>query len=229
MRSTKVIVVVIFISLVAAFFIFGLNDFFNLTYLKGQHDTLRSYCQENLFTCISIYFGIYLAITSLSLPGAGLLTVLGGAMFGLLYGVIVVSFASSIGALISFLVARYLLRDYMQARFKDRLNAINAGIERDGAFYLFGLRLVFIIPYFMVNVLMALTPIKAFTFFWVSQVGMLAGTFVYVNAGTQLAKINSLKDILSLELALAFILLGLLPLIAKKTLDYLNQKRHAQA
>jgi uncharacterized membrane protein YdjX (TVP38/TMEM64 family) len=156
---------------------------------------------------------------ALSLPGAALLTLAGGAVFGLLWGVVIVSFASSIGATLAFLISRFLLRDWVQQRFGQRLQAIDEGVKREGAFYLFTLRLVPVFPFFLVNLLSGLTGMKARTFYWVSQLGMLAGTVVYVNAGTQLAKIDSLSGILSPGLLGSFALLGVFPLLARKIVD----------
>jgi pyruvate/2-oxoglutarate dehydrogenase complex dihydrolipoamide dehydrogenase (E3) component/uncharacterized membrane protein YdjX (TVP38/TMEM64 family) len=164
-------------------------------------------------------------VTALSLPGAAVMTVAAGALFGLLQGTLLVSFASTIGATLAFLVSRYLLRDAVQQRFGSRLAAINRGIERDGAFYLFTLRLVPAFPFFLINLLMGLTPIKAWTFYWVSQIGMLAGTLVYVNAGTQIAQLESLSGILSPDLLISFALLGLFPLLAKKVTGLIQRRR----
>ena len=168
-----------------------------------------------------------MAVTALSLPGAAALTLAGGAVFGLLAGTLLVFIAAPIGATIAFLVSRYLFRDYVQRRFADKLAVINKGIDEEGAFYLFTLRLVPLFPFFVINIVMGLTTIKALTFFLVSQIGMLAGTIVYVNAGTQLAKIEALKDILSPGLLLSFVLLGLFPLAAKKVVDYLKRRRES--
>jgi uncharacterized membrane protein YdjX (TVP38/TMEM64 family) len=166
-----------------------------------------------------LFFVAYVAVTGLSLPGAAVMTLAGGAVFGLFWGLLLVSFASSLGATLAFLASRFLLRDWVQQRFGDRLRAINAGIEKEGGFYLFTLRLVPVFPFFVINLLMGLTPIKTRTFYWVSQIGMLAGTLVYVNAGTQLARIDSLAGILSPALLGSFVLLGLFPLLAKKIVD----------
>ncbi len=172
-----------------------------------------------------LFFVLYIAVAALSLPGAAVLTLAAGALFGLVWGVVLVSFASSIGATLAFLVARFILRDSVQKRFGDRLQAINKGIEQEGAFYLFTLRLVPIFPFFLINLLMGLTPIRTLTFYWISQVGMLAGTVVYVNAGTQLAQIESIGGILSPGLVLSFAALGIFPLIGKKVVDWLKKRR----
>jgi pyruvate/2-oxoglutarate dehydrogenase complex dihydrolipoamide dehydrogenase (E3) component/uncharacterized membrane protein YdjX (TVP38/TMEM64 family) len=174
---------------------------------------------------IGTYFVVYVAVTALSLPGAVILTLAGGAIFGLLTGTLIVSFASSIGATLAFLAARFLLRDSVQARLGARLAEIDKGVEKEGAFYLFTLRLVPLVPFFVINLLMGLTKMTAGTFYWVSQLGMLAGTVVYVNAGTQLAKIDSLQGILSPALIGSFVLLGVFPLVAKWIVDRVKARR----
>ncbi|HYN12076.1 MAG TPA: FAD-dependent oxidoreductase, partial [Burkholderiales bacterium] len=171
------------------------------------------------------FFVLYVAVTGLSLPGATLMTLVAGAVFGLLLGTLIVSFASSIGATIAFLASRFLLRDWVQRRFGAQLKPINDGVAREGGFYLFTLRLIPVVPFFVINLLMGLTPIRAWTFYWTSQLGMLAGTLVYVNAGTQLAKIESLQGILSWQLIGAFVLLGLFPLVAKRIVDAAKARR----
>ena len=171
------------------------------------------------------FFLLYILVTALSLPGAAILTLAAGALFGLAQGLLVASFASSIGATLAFLVSRYLLRDTIKKRFPERLAAIDTGVEKEGAFYLFTLRLVPVFPFFLINLLMGLTAIKSWTFYWVSQIGMLAGTFVFVNAGTQLAQIDSLSGILSLDLILSFALLGVFPLIAKSLINAIKKRR----
>ena len=172
-----------------------------------------------------IFFSFYVAVTALSLPGAVVMTLAAGALFGLMWGTIIVSFASSIGATFAFLVSRYLFRDAIQKRFGDRLRTINNGIVKDGKFYLFTLRLVPLFPFFIVNLLMGLTPIRTVSYYWVSQVGMFAGTLVYVNAGTHLAKISGFDNIISPGLLVSFTLLGVFPLLAKWFLHYLQRRR----
>jgi pyruvate/2-oxoglutarate dehydrogenase complex dihydrolipoamide dehydrogenase (E3) component/uncharacterized membrane protein YdjX (TVP38/TMEM64 family) len=225
MKKSKLIVLLLVIAMIAAFFIFDLGRFFSLDYFKGQQAAITASYQANPVQVGAIFFGVYVAVTALSLPGAAIMTLVAGAIFGLLWGVVIVSFASTIGATAAFLVARFLLRDSIQARFGDKLKAINAGVEKEGAFYLFTLRLVPAFPFFMINVVMGLTPMKAWTFFWVSQIGMFLGTMVYVNAGTELAKITSLKGILSPGLLGAFVLLGIFPIIAKKIIDGLKARK----
>ena len=225
MNKTKITLFTVIILLVALFFVFDLGQYFNLEYLKEKQAAMDAYYEREPVTTTISYFLLYVIITGLSLPGAAILTLAAGAIFGVLWGTIVVSFASTIGATLAFLFSRYLFREAIQGRFADKLTAINRGMEEEGAFYLFTLRLVPIFPFFIINLVMGLTTIRVLTFFLVSQVGMLAGTIVYVNAGTQIAKIEQLKDILSLELILSFALLGIFPLLAKKTVDYLKKRR----
>ena len=225
MKPKKIILLAVFVALLASFFIFDLGQYLSLDYLKSQQSRLLDWYQQNPAITIAGYFFIYVVVTGLSLPGATVLTLIGGAILGLVTGVIVISFASTIGATTAFLVSRYLLRDAVQQRFGNKLSTINKGMQRDGAFYLFALRLVPAFPFFMINLLMGLTPIKTWTYYWVSQVGMFAGTVVYVYAGTQIGKIESVKGILSPEILLAFTLLGLFPLIAKKFLGIIKARR----
>jgi pyruvate/2-oxoglutarate dehydrogenase complex dihydrolipoamide dehydrogenase (E3) component/uncharacterized membrane protein YdjX (TVP38/TMEM64 family) len=225
MNKSKLIVLVVIAALVAAFFAFDLRQYFSLDYIKGQQAAFSAYVEQNALTAALVYFAVYVAVTGLSLPGAAILTLLGGAIFGLLWGVVIVSFASSIGATLAFLASRFLLRDWVQAKFARFLKPINEGVEKEGAFYLFALRLVPAFPFFAINLAMGLTPIRTRTFYWVSQVGMLAGTIAYVYAGTQLARISSAKDIASPGLISAFIVLGLFPLVAKKALDALKARK----
>jgi uncharacterized membrane protein YdjX (TVP38/TMEM64 family) len=207
--------------LIVAFFYFDLQQFLTLSSLKSQQAIISNYCNTNPVMAIVVYALLYIAVTGLSLPGATILTLAGGALFGLFWGTLIVSFASSIGATLAFLAARFLFRDAVHNKFGDRLNTIEEGIARDGAYYLFTLRLVPLFPFFVINLLMGLTQLKTMTFYWVSQIGMLAGTLVYVNAGTQLAKLDSLSGILSPVVVGSFVLLGLFPLMAKKLVEYL--------
>ena len=225
MNRTKIALFTAVIVLVAVFFIYDLGQYFNLAYLKQQQAAMDAYYAQNPLATAVSFFLIYVVITGLSLPGAAILTLAAGAIFGLLWGTVISSFASTLGATLAFLFSRYMFREAIQSRFADKLGAINKGVAEDGAFYLFTLRLVPLFPYFVINLVMGLTPIRALTFFLVSQAGMLAGTIVYVNAGTQIAKIEQLKDIASPELILSFVLLGLFPLIAKKTVDYLKRRK----
>jgi dihydrolipoamide dehydrogenase len=213
MSKGKLLVLALIAALVAAFFILDLQRYLSVAYFR---DLLR---EDPLRTAL-IYFVAYVAVTSLSLPGAAVLTLVGGAIFGLAWGTLIVSFASSIGATLAFLASRYVLRDTVQAKFGDKLKPINEGVAREGAFYLFALRLVPAFPFFVINLVMGLTPIRTWTYYWVSQVGMLAGTIVYVYAGTQLGQFR-----LSFGLVLAFALLGIFPLAAKKVLDAYKARR----
>ncbi len=225
MNKSKLFLFVVIAALIAAFFIFDLGKYFSLDYFKEQQGVIEGYYRANPLQTGLIFFAIYVVVTALSLPGAAIMTLVAGAIFGLLWGVVIVSFASSIGATLAFLVARFLLRDSIQAKFGDKLKAFNAGVEKEGGFYLFTLRLVPAFPFFMINVVMGLTTMKAWTFFWVSQIGMFLGTIVFVNAGTELAKITSLKGILSPGLIGAFVLLGIFPIIAKKIIDSIKGRK----
>ncbi|WP_027714298.1 dihydrolipoyl dehydrogenase [Desulfuromonas sp. TF] len=224
-KAAKIVLVSLIMVLVGAFFAFDLGQYLTLDYLKArQHDFQQFYASHRALT-LGAYFLIYVVVTALSLPGAAIMTLAGGALFGFIPALIVVSFASTIGATLAFLISRFLLRDWVQARFGERLRAINAGVEKEGAFYLFTLRLVPIFPFFVINLAMGLTPLRTLTFYWVSQLGMLPGTAVYVNAGTQLGQIRSLSGILSPGLLLSFALLGVFPLIARKGVDLVKSRR----
>lgn len=225
MKIIKLLVLLIFVGLIVAFFATGLNEQLTLESFKAQQAELAQLNTDNPWLVGGVYFGLYVLVTALSLPGAAIMTLAGGALFGLATGLVIVSFASSIGATLAFLASRFLLRDWVQAKFGDRLKAINQGVEKEGGFYLFTLRLVPAFPFFVINLVMGLTPIKPFTFYWVSQLGMLAGTAVYVNAGTQLAQLNSLSGILSPGLLGSFVLLGIFPIVAKKLLDKIKSAR----
>jgi len=224
-KKSKWLLLLAITLLVAAFFTFDLGRFLTLDYLRSRQQAFDLFYAENRLLTIGIYFSLYIAVTALSLPGAAIMTLAGGALFGFWTALVVVSFASSIGATLAFLVSRFLLRDWVQGRFGDKLRAVNAGVEKEGAFYLFSLRLVPVFPFFIINLVMGLTPLKAGLFYLVSQVGMLPGTAVYVNAGTQLARIESVSGILSPGLLFSFILLGVFPLIAKKGLALIKARR----
>lgn len=213
-------------ALVAAYFYFDLQQYLSLDLLKQNQLELAAFVSERFALAIAIFCGVYVAVTALSLPGAAILTLAGGAIFGFIPGLILVSFSSTIGATLAFLSSRFLLRDFVQQRFREKLESINDGVAKDGAFYLFSLRLIPIFPFFLINLAMGLTPIRTSTFFFVSQLGMLAGTAAYVNAGTQLSKISSLQGILSIELILSFSVLGLLPFLAKWVIEYLKRRKH---
>ncbi|VAX08126.1 COG0398: uncharacterized membrane protein / Mercuric ion reductase [hydrothermal vent metagenome] len=221
-RITLISLITVFIGV---FFAFDLGQYLSLEYIQSQRNDLASYFQTNPLPMVFGYFFIYVAITGLSLPGAIVLTLAGGAIFGLFWGTVIVSFASTTGAIMAFLLSRFLLREWVQKRFKDRLRTVNAGIKNDGPFYLFGLRLVPIFPFFIINLVMGLTTMRTLTYAWVSQVGMLAGTVVYVNAGTQLGQLASLSGILSPGLLVSFALLALFPLLARRLLDWVRARR----
>ena len=224
-KIIKIGLLILLASAIAAFFALDLGQYATLDYVKGQQHSLLEYYEQNTALVLAIFGLTYVLVTALSLPAAAALTLLGGALFGLPVGLVIVSFASTIGATLAFLMARFLARDYVQKNYSKQLSKINAGFEREGAFYLFALRLVPAFPFFMINVVMALMPIRTWTFYWVSQLGMLPGTAVYVYAGTQLAQIESFSDIASPSLLIAFALLGLFPLIAKKLVQFIRKEK----
>lgn len=219
-HAVKILVAALFAGALIAFFVFDLQRYLTLDTLKQQQQVLSDYYAAHPSQTILIYLAVYVGATALSLPGAALLTLAGGALFGLLVGTVIISFASSIGATLAFLAARFLLRDYVQKKFASRLQGINDGFAKDGAFYLFTLRLIPAVPFFMVNLLMGLTPMRAWRFYLVSQLGMLPATLVYTNAGTQLGQLQSLRDIATPEILISLALLGVFPLAAKKLLEF---------
>ncbi|MER2622687.1 MAG: FAD-dependent oxidoreductase [Accumulibacter sp.] len=225
MTIRRLLLIAALAGLVLAYFALDLGRFLSLDYFKSQQLTIEAWRAAQPIQAALLFFATYVAVTGLSLPGATVMTLVAGAVFGLFWGLLLVSFASSLGATLAFLVSRFLLRDWVQQRFGDRLRAINAGVEKEGGLYLFTLRLVPVFPFFVINLLMALTPIRTGTFYWVSQIGMLAGTLVYVNAGTQLARIDSLAGILSPGLLGSFVLLGVFPLLARKLVAALAARK----
>ncbi len=225
MNPRRLAMLAVLIGAALAYYSFDLGRYLSLDYFKSQQAAIESWRAAQPATAALIYFLAYVAVTGLSLPGAAVMTLAGGAIFGLLWGTVLVSFASTIGATLAFLVSRFLLRDWVEQRFGERLRAIDAGIEREGGFYLLALRLVPALPFFLINLAMGLTRIRTWTFYWVSQVGMLLGTIVFVNAGTQLAKVESASGILSPALLASFALLGIFPLLAKKILERLRASR----
>ena len=204
---------------------FDVNQYFSLDRIKEERALIENYVAEHPFASGILYFGLYVFLTSLAFPGALVMTVLGGALFGFWVALVLVSFASTIGATLSMLIARFILQDAIQERYRDELKRLNQGIRKEGGMYLFALRLVPIIPFFIINVAMGMTKIKVSTFFIASQLGMLAGTAVYVNAGKQLGQINNLSDVLTLEIGLAFSLLGITPILSKRVLELVREKR----
>jgi pyruvate/2-oxoglutarate dehydrogenase complex dihydrolipoamide dehydrogenase (E3) component/uncharacterized membrane protein YdjX (TVP38/TMEM64 family) len=225
MKTRRLLLLLLAAAAIAAFFAFDLGRYLSLDVLKARQQALQAYAASYPLQSAAIFFGIYVAATALSIPGAVILTLAAGAVFGLWRGLLIVSFASSIGATLAFLAARFLLRDFVMRRFGERFKAIDQGIAKDGAFYLFTLRLVPLFPFFLINLAMGLTALPALTFYWVSQLGMLAGTAVYVNAGTQLAQLESVRGILSPGLLLSFALLGIFPLAAKKAIDLFKARK----
>ena len=225
MNKTKLLIVTIIVAAVASYFVFDLGQYLTLTYAQSQLTAIQQFRDQNFALTALIYFSAYVAITALSIPGAVIITLLGGAIFGVLWGTVIVSFASSIGATLAFLVSRTLLRDWVQSRFGDYLAPINRGIEKDGDFYLFSIRMVPLFPFFLINLVMGLTPIRTASFYLVSQAGMLLGTAVYVNAGSELAQITSLAGLVSGPLIFSFVLLGLFPLAARIIVNSIQRNK----
>ncbi len=225
MTKGRLLVLVLITLAIAAFFAFDLGRFFSLDFFKSQQAAIEGLRRESPLLTAWIYFAIYVIVTGLSLPGAVIMTLAGGAIFGLFWGTLIVSFASTIGATLAFLASRFLFRDTVQQRFAESLRAVDAGIEKDGPFYLFALRLVPLFPFFVINLVLGLTTMRPRTFYWVSQLGMLAGTVVYVNAGTQLAQIETLDGILSPGLLGSFLLLAIFPIAAKKLVGVLKARK----
>ncbi|MDP2220936.1 MAG: FAD-dependent oxidoreductase [Hydrogenophaga sp.] len=225
MNLRKVLLLVAVLLGIVAFFALGLDRYFSLAFLKESQASLATLREQQPLQLALGFFLVYVAVTALSLPGAVIVTLAGGAIFGLGWGLLLVSFASSVGATLAFLTARFLLRDSVQSRFGQRLADMDKGIQKDGAFYLFTLRLIPVVPFFVINLLMGLTKMKTWTYYWVSQLGMLAGTAVYVNAGTQLGQLDSLQGILSPGLLGSFVLLGLFPLIARQVVEAVQKRK----
>ncbi|MGE6528453.1 FAD-dependent oxidoreductase [Pseudomonas sp. NPDC077382] len=225
MNSRKVALIALVLVLLAGFFVFDIGQYLNLDALKAQHAVLDGQVQAHPWVAGGVFFIVYVLVTALSLPGAALMTLVGGALFGLLGGTLLASLASTLGATLAMLLSRYLLRDWVQTRFQQRLAKIDQGIEREGASYLFALRLVPVFPFFLINLAMGLTRLPVRTFWWVSQLGMLPGTLVYVNAGRELGQLESLGGILSPGLIGAFVLLGLLPVLSRKALDWFKARK----
>lgn len=225
MPAKKILILSLLAALVAAFFALDLGRFLSLASLKQQQAALAEVYADRPLAVLGTFFAAYVAATALSLPGAAVMTLAAGAIFGLAAGTLLVSFASTIGATLAFLSSRHLLRESVQRRFGARLSHVSAGIERDGPFYLLALRLAPVVPFFAVNLVMGLTGMRTGTFYLVSQAGMLAGTVIYVNAGTQLGRIESIRGILSPGLLGSLALLGLFPLLARKAVGALQRRR----
>ena len=211
----KLTIIGIVAILIAAFFFFGLHNHFNLQTLQEKRGYLIDLYNQNPILIAGGFLLIYITFAALSLPAASILTLCAGAIFGFWTGLILVSFASTIGATLAFLIARYILRESMESKFSSQLEKINAGVEKDGWLYCFSARLIPAFPFFVVNIVMALTKLKTLTFYWSSQLGMLAGTAVYVNAGTQIATLESISDIGSPKIIASFLVLAAFPFIAK--------------
>ena len=221
-QTFRILIAVMIVACVLAFMTLNMGQYLTLETLKTQQDELKTYYDGHMGLMIGGYSAVYIISTALSLPGAAILTLAGGAIFGFWPGTLIVSFASTIGATLAFIVSRFLLRDWVQGRFREKLATINEGIRKEGAFYLFAMRLVPAFPFFLVNIVMGLTPIKTTTFYWVSQTGMLAGTMAFVFAGTQLSQIQSVRGILSLKLFLSFTIIGVLPLLSRAVIGHLR-------
>jgi uncharacterized membrane protein YdjX (TVP38/TMEM64 family) len=211
-----------------SYYWFDLGHTLTLENFKARQSEILAFKDANPVLAVGGFFALYVIVTGLSIPGAAILTLIAGALFGLVTGLILVSFASAIGATLAFLGSRYLLRDWVQGKFGERLSAIDDGLARDGAFYLFSLRLIPLFPFFVVNLLMGLTRIRTWTYYWVSQIGMLLGTLVYVNAGTQLSQIRSTAGLLSPTLLASFVALGLMPWVARGIVGLLQKRKSAQ-
>jgi len=224
-RKKKIVILIIVISLIVAFKVFNLGQYLTLSYLKESLDKFNDLYEKHQALVIAGYFIIYVLTTSLSLPGASPLGIVGGALFGFWVATLVVSFASTIGATLACFVSRFLLRDWVQSKFSDKIAKVNEGIEKEGAFYLFTLRLIPIFPFWMINLVMGLTKMPLSRFYWVSQIGMLPGTMVYVNAGKELAKIESIKGIFSPRLIISFALLGIFPIAVKKLVAFYRKRK----
>ena len=221
----KIVILLLIIAFIVAYKVFNLGQYLTLSYIKASQEKFSLLYAEHQILVIAGYMMIYILVTSLSLPGATVMTLAGGALFGLWVGTAVVSFASTIGATLACFVSRFLLRDWVQATLGDRLKTVNEGIEREGKFYLFTLRLIPAFPFFVINLVMGLTKMPLRTYYWVSQLGMLPATIVYVNTGQELARIQSLSGILSPRLIFSFVLLGLFPILVKKLLALYRKRK----
>ena len=223
-KTLKISLLLFLISLIILFFIYEMNEYSSLQNIKRQYQNLLYYYDKNNLLIHIVFIFIYIITTSLSLPFALALTLIGGALFGFWYGLILVSFGSTIGATIAFLIARFIGYEYVRINYQNQLSKFYNGFKKEGTFYLFALRMVPLFPFFMINIITALMPIKTWTFYWVSQVGMLPGTILYVFAGTQLSEIKSLSDIMSPTIIVTFILIGFFPILVKEIFKYLKNK-----
>lgn len=228
-NTSKKVMLLFLIGLIfAGYFYFDLSTYFTLDTLQGSKERLNEFYNQNTIGVIAGFFLVYVIMAAFSLPGAAVMTLAAGVIFGFALGLLVSSFASSLGALLATVVARYVLGDWVEEKFGDRLKKINEGIKKEGAFYLFTLRLIPIFPFFVINLVIGLTKMPLKTYYWVSQLGMLPGTAVYVFAGVQLSEVSAIGDIFSFELILAFVLIGLFPLIAKKSIELYKKYRKIQ-
>ena len=225
-KKIKIGLLILIMLTIIAFFFYDIQQYATLDYIKAKQQNIFEYYKQNFFFVLVLFIFLYVLVTALSLPVATFLTLLGGALFGFSTGLIIVSFASTIGATLAFLMARFLAQNYVQKYYKKQLSKINKKFKSEGAFYLFALRLVPVFPFFIINVVMGLMTIKTWTFYWVSQLGMLPGTIVYVYAGTQLAQIETFSDITTPSMLIAFALLGLFPLIAKNFVQFMRKDKN---
>ncbi len=225
MRLRQIVLLLLLALVIGAFVVLDLSRYLNFEQLKASQASFNQLYAQQPLVVAAVYFGVYVVATALSFPGAVIITLAGGAVFGLWWGLLLVSFASTLGATLAFLASRFVLRDWVESRFGQRLADINAGVEKEGAFYLFTLRLIPVVPFFLINLLMGLTRMKTWTYYWVSQLGMLAGTAVYVNAGTQLAQLDSVRGILSPALLGSFVLLGIFPLLARRVVAAVQKRK----
>lgn len=225
-NKIKIGLLIVIVLAIIAFFFYDIQQYTTLDYIKAKQQNILEYYKQNFFFVLVLFIFLYVLVTALSLPVATFLTLVGGALFGFSTGLIIVSFASTIGATLAFLMARFLAQNYVQKNFKNQLSKINKKFKSEGSFYLFALRLVPVFPFFIINVVMGLMTIKTWTFYWVSQLGMLPGTIVYVYAGTQLAQIETFSDITSPSMLIAFALLGLFPLIAKNFIQFIRKDKN---
>jgi len=224
-RTVKKLGIVAAAALIVVFFLaYDLDRYLTLSYIKESQAQLMRLYEQNPFMVIIAYMGLYVTVTALSLPGAVILTLVGGALLGLVTGTIVISIASTTGATLACFVSRFILRDWVEGKFGDKIASVNRGVEKEGPLYLFSVRLIPIFPFFVINLVMGLTRMPLRTFFWVSQLGMLPGTIVYVNAGKQLGQISSASGILSPSLILSFVILGVFPIAAKKIMKLVRRK-----
>jgi uncharacterized membrane protein YdjX (TVP38/TMEM64 family) len=221
----KAVLALVLIGAIAAYFIFDLGQYLSLENFKASQADIVAAKDANPALYIAGFFLLYVAVTGLSIPGAAIMTLVAGALFGVVLGTLIVSFASTMGATLAFLSSRYVLRDWVQGKFGERLRAVDDGLEKDGAFYLFTLRLIPVFPFFVINLLMGLTRIKTGTFFWVSQIGMLPATIVFVNAGTQISRIESTAGLLSPTLIASFVALAFFPWAAKGIVAVVKRSR----